>query len=150
MAATGTVHGTHISKQYGTTAADRVDFVTDTLKVMLVTNVTAPDPDAHDYISDLEANEIANGNGYTTGGVALGGKSITLTGASNKVVFDATDPSWTFTASKTFRYAILYKVAGGASSADVILCSIDFGADQTTSTVFTIQLDTDGIMKAVY
>jgi hypothetical protein len=145
--ATGTVHGTHIQKQYGTTAADRVDFVTDTLKVMLVQSAGAVDVDAHDYISDVNANE-ASATGYTAGGATLGTKSVTLTGASNKVVLDCADPSWTLTTTIAFRYAVVYKDTGSAATS-VILCSIDFGA-QSLSGVLTIQVDADGIMKGTY
>ena len=146
--ATGTVHGTHIQKQYGTTAADRVDIATDTLKIMLVTSSATVDVDATDYINDVNANE-ASATGYTAGGATLGTKSVTLTGASNKVVIDAADPSWTLTTSISFRYAIIYKDTGVASTS-VILCSIDFGSTQTVSGVLTIQLDADGFMKGTY
>lgn len=147
--ATGTVHGTHIAKQYGTTSADRVDIATDTIKCMLVTSAATVDVDATDYINDVNSNE-ASGTGYTAGGATLGTKSVTLTGASNKVVIDAADPSWTISAGTiAFRYAVFYKDTGSAATS-VILCSIDFGSTQTVSGVVTIQLDTDGFMKGTY
>lgn len=146
--ATGTVHGTHIAKQYGTTAADRVDIATDTLKVMLVTAAAAVDVDTDDYISDVTAQE-ASATGYTAGGATLGSKTVTLTGGSNKVVIDAADPTWTLTTDITFRYAVIYKDTGNTATS-VILCSIDFGSDQVVNGVLTIQLDADGFMKGTY
>lgn len=57
-------------------------------------------------------NEHANANGYTTGGVAVSGLTITRSGATT--TFDATDlaPAWTAAGGNIVaRFAVLYKNA---------------------------------------
>jgi len=134
--------------QWGATAADRVDWVNDTIKIALITNAVAPNQDTHDYWNDLSANEIAAGSGYTAGGATLASKTLTYDAATNEVRLDCADPSWPFTASKTFRYAVVYKDTGSAATSS-ILGTGDFGADETTSNTFTITVDATGLLKAV-
>lgn len=56
--------------------------------------------------ADLTA-EVANGDGYTTGGEALG--SVTWNQATATWTFDAADTAWTLTGSgKTFKYIVLF------------------------------------------
>lgn len=130
------------------TAARRFDWVNDTIKVTLHTSTYVPDQDAHNFADDL-TNEVANGNGYTTGGVSLGSKALTYDGASNTVRMDAADAAWTFTASKTARIAVIWKDTGTAATSPLI-GYVDFVTDQTTSGNFTIQWDaTDGVLRMV-
>jgi len=76
----------------------------DTFKIML-TN-TAPVATNTQY-SDISATELANGNGYTTGGTAVGSTSVSNTSGTdtfigNQVVFTATG------SMGPFRYVVLY------------------------------------------
>ncbi len=146
MAVSALMYGKAIEGQYSATAARRVDWVGDTIKVMLCTASYTPDQDAHDFKDDI-TNEIT-GTGYTAGGATLGSKTLTYTGASNKLVLDAADTAWT-TASFTARYAVIYKDTGSAATSPV-LGYVDFGADQTvTAATFTITWDADGVLKGV-
>jgi hypothetical protein len=134
--------------QFSQTAARRVSWLDDTIKVTLHTSTYTPNQDTHDFADDL-TNEVANGNGYTTGGVTLGTKTLTYDSASNTVRLDAADASWTFTASKTMRYAVIWKDTGSAATSP-LLGYVDFGADETSSGTFTLQWDaTDGVLRAV-
>ena len=55
-------------------------------------------------------NEVANANGYTTGGIAV---TFTLAGTTTVTVDIASDPVWTAAGgSITARFAVLYEVAG--------------------------------------
>jgi hypothetical protein len=77
---------------------------TDTLKVML-TN-TAPVATNTQY-SDISGNELANGNGYTTGGSTIASTSATNTTGTESIAGTAV----TFTATAAmgpFRYAVIY------------------------------------------
>lgn len=66
-------------------------------------------------------NEVANGSGYLTGGVAIAGQS--LANASGTITFDANDVSWTASGgSLTFRYAVIYKNATVNSIIKPLLC----------------------------
>lgn len=55
-------------------------------------------------------NEHANGNGYTTGGIAV---TLTLAGTTTVTVDIATDPTWTASGGAiTARFAVIYEVGG--------------------------------------
>lgn len=55
-------------------------------------------------------NEVANGFGYTTGGIAL---ALTLSGTTTVTVAMTTAPVWTAAGgSITARYAVIYEVGG--------------------------------------
>lgn len=55
-------------------------------------------------------NEHANGNGYTTGGIAI---TLTLAGTTTVTVDISTDPVWTASGgSITARFAVIYEVGG--------------------------------------
>lgn len=80
----------------------------------------------------ITSNEVANGNGYTTGGNALASKAVTENSTSG--VFDADDPQWT-SATFTARGALIYnKTLGDASSnARGAIAILDFGGDFSVS-----------------
>jgi hypothetical protein len=123
-----------------------IDFDTDTIKASLHTSTYTPNQDTDDFFNDC-TNELASGNGYTTGGATLASKTRTYDATSNEERLDAADVTWNFTASKTFRYLVIYKVRGGASTADEVIGYGDFGSDQTVSTDFTVTWHADGILK---
>lgn len=121
-----------------------IDLDTDTIKVMLVTSTYTPDIDAHTKRSDI-TNEVS-GTGYTAGGAALANKAVTADNTNNVGKFDADDTSWS-TATITARGAVLYKSRGGASSADELICYVDFGSDITsTASTFLITWHVNGII----
>ena len=112
-----------------------LDFDGDTIKVVLVTDSYTPDADDTQY-SDVSANEVANGNGYTTGGytVAL---TVTDDDANDRVVIDSADPTWTASSGSIgpFRYAIWYD---DTHASDLLLYLFDFGSNQTANDGATI------------
>jgi len=80
----------------------------------------------------VTSGEVANGNGYTTAGVALASKTVEENSTSG--VFDAADPEWT-SATFTARGALIYnKTLGDASSnARGAIAVLDFGGDFTVA-----------------
>lgn len=112
---------------------------------MLVTSTYTPDQDAHTKRSDV-TNEVS-GTGYSAGGAALAGKAVTVDNTDNEGVFDANDLTWS-TSTITARGAVLYKARGGVSSADELICYIDFGSDKSsTAGNFTLQWAAEGILN---
>jgi hypothetical protein len=73
-------------------------------------------------------NEHANGNGYTTGGIAV---DLTLSGTTTVTVDIATDPVWTASSgSIVARFAVIYEVGG-----DVLCyCLLDSAPANVTAT----------------
>lgn len=111
-------------------AKGAIDFDTDTFKTLLVTSSYTPNKDTHDKRDDV-TNEVANGNGYTTGG-ATSACTVTKDTANDKVTLSFAAVSWS-TATITARGAVIYKSRGGASSADELVAYIDFGGDVSSS-----------------
>jgi hypothetical protein len=122
-----------------------VDLDTDTLKLSLHTSTYTPNQDTHDYFNDC-TNELSTADGYNAGGVTLGSPALSVDAATNQCRLDFADLSWTLTASKTWRWAVLRKARGGASSADELVAYLDPGADVTASGVYTIQFDALGLL----
>lgn len=121
-----------------------IDWDTDTIKVMLCTSTYTPDQDSHIYKSSV-TNEVANGNGYTTGGATLANKTITYTGATNVIKLDADDVTWT-TSTITARYAVVYDDAPATDATKPLLGYVDFGQDFSSSNGnFTITWDSAGL-----
>lgn len=143
--ATGKWFGLSLTGQYGATAGNRVDWVTDTIKVALTTNTFTPNQDTHDFFNDV-TNEVV-GTGYTAGGITLTGKSVSYDTASNETrLISSLNPSWT-ASSFTARWAIIYKDTGTASTSP-LLGYVDFGGDETVSSgTFTITWDATGVLK---
>jgi hypothetical protein len=146
MAVTSKWYGKALEGQYGTTSARRVDWATDTINVALCTSSFSPDQDTQDFYDDI-TNEVANGNGYATGGETLGTKSVDYDASTNVMSLRAAASSWS-NATFTCRYAVVYKDTGNGSTSP-LLGYVDFGGDeQVTSGTFTITWDaTDGVLK---
>ena len=143
MAVSAFFYGLALRDQWGTTAGDRVDWATDTIKCSLHTSTYVPNQDTDDYWNDA-TNEVSSTN-YTAGGVTLGSKTLTYTAGTNVVAFDAADAAWT-TVSFTARIAVVYKSTGTASTSH-LLSYVDFGADQTVSSGnFTVVWAAGGIV----
>lgn len=122
-----------------------VNYLTGTVKISLHTNTYAVNRDSDDFFNDA-TNEVAAGNGYNAGGETFGSKTITYDSASDQVRWDAADVPWTFTASKTWRYGVIYIDTAGAATADPLYALLTWDSDQTVSTSYTLQWDPAGIL----
>ena len=71
-----------------------LDWISDTSKVSLHTSAASFDVDADEIFTDV-ANEVASGNGYTTGGYTLASQTVTYNATGNITACDAADPTWT-------------------------------------------------------
>ncbi|AIM40411.1 hypothetical protein PBI_ESTAVE1_21 [Mycobacterium phage Estave1] len=121
------------------------DLDSDTFKVALVTSSSNIGASSTTWAG--VTGEVANGNGYTTGGVSV---TLTLTGTTSVAVSFATNPVWTASGSGiTARWAVLYEVSGNvlayvlldATPADVSVASgntLTIDSDGTPSPIFTL------------
>lgn len=110
------------------------DLDTDVLKLALYTGSANLYPTTTAYTTSGEV--VASG--YTAGGVTLTGVTISTGTASTTqpaVVFVDFDDA-VFTAALTARGALIYN----SSKADRSIAVIDFGADKTSTTTFTVQM----------
>jgi len=117
---------------------------TDALKVML-TN-TAPVATNSIY-SDISATELANGNGYTTGGNAAA-PTLSNAGGTEKLVC-ANPTTWTASgAVGPFRYVVLYDSTPASNKA--LIGWWDYGSSITMALndTFTVTFDgTNGVLQ---
>jgi hypothetical protein len=116
--------------------------VGDTYKVMLCTAATFDATDT--TLAGITKTEVVNGDGYTTGGEALTGVTVTTT-TFNGATFDASDVVWSASGGPiTASFAILYN---DTAAGDPPLAFINFSAPETASdgTDFLIVWSASGI-----
>ena len=101
---------------------------TDTLKIALYTGNANLNADTTAYSA---TNEVV-ASGYTAGGNTLTG--VTISSADYTAYVNFANTSWT--SALTARCALIYNVTQGNKSIAVI----DFGADKTSTTTFTITM----------
>jgi len=101
----------------------------DVIMIALYTSSASLSAATDGYVT---SGQVANGNGYTTTGVALANKTVAENSTSG--VFDADDPQWT-NATFTARGALIYnKTLGDATSnARGAIAILDFGGDFSVS-----------------
>lgn len=149
MAATTLWYGTSLQKAFTSTSTDQLNWTTDTIKVALVTSSYTPNQDTDNFanLAGFTANELSGG-GYAR--QTLGTKTLTFDAASNTVRFKAADTVFGAAFTGTFRYAVVLKDTGTASTSPLI-AYVNFGSDQSVSAgTFTINWDTtDGIIRIV-
>jgi hypothetical protein len=107
---------------------------THTFRMLLATSSYTPNKD-HDRRDDV-TNEVANGNGYTTKGETVT-MTITTDNANDRTSISFSAPSWS-NATITARWGLVYRDRGGASSADELMATLDFGGNiSSTSGTFS-------------
>ncbi len=112
------------------------DLNTNTLKVML-TN-TVPVNTNHVY-ADVSGTELANGNGYLTGGTAVGTTAYSQTAGTAKLT--GADVVFTATGSMgPFRYVILYNFTAASKN---LISYYDYAQSVTLGNGDTFTVDFD-------
>lgn len=108
-----------------------------TVKCALYTDAAPPTQEmANKTALDAACTEVANGNGYTTGGATLANKAVTE--ASRVTKFDADDVQWT-SSTIIARYAVLYE-------GENLLVWVDFGENKASEAgTFKITWNAGGI-----
>jgi hypothetical protein len=104
------------------------NLATDTLKIALYTG----NVDLNEATTVYSATNEVVASGYTAGGNTLTGVAISSSGYTAYVNWANT--SWT--SALTARCALIYNVTRGNKSIAVL----DFGADKTSTTTFTITM----------
>lgn len=113
---------------------------TDTLKMALYTGNADLNLDTTVYTT---ANEISDiGTGYTAGGKVITGVTVSTSGTTAYISFN--NVVWN-PAAFTTRCALIYN----ASKSNRSIAVLDFGADKTTTTLFTVQLPPNTVADAL-
>lgn len=141
MAVTAKLYGLGVKAAYN----KEIDWNSDVIKVALTTATYTPDQDAHDYFNDV-TNEVT-GTGYTAGGATLTTATATYTGATNKLMLDADDATWT-SSTITARTAVVYDATPGTAATNPLICYQQSDADiSTTAGTFSIVWNAAGICE---
>ena len=120
------------------------NFGSDTFKIALYTGAASIGPDTTAYTTD---NEVV-ASGYTAGGEILTvSQTPTVGNQTGVATVYLSFSNVTWTSALTARGALIYKVGGS----DPTVCVLDFGADKTSVTTFTVQFpaatDTAAIIR---
>jgi len=104
---------------------------TQVFKIALYTNEATLNADTAGYTSTGEVSA----SGYTAGGQVLVVSQIPTTGPSGTTAYWSFDNA-VWTTAVTARGALIYLADGATNPA---ICVLDFGADKTSTTTFTVQ-----------
>lgn len=113
------------------------NLLTDSIKIALYTASATLNADTTIYSSSSEVVAA----GYTAGGIVLTG--VTINSANNSAYISFNNPSWA--AALTARGALIYNASKGNKSVAIL----DFGADKTSTTLFTVQVPANTVSSAV-
>lgn len=121
-----------------------IDLDTHTFKIVLTNS--APTAGTNTVLADI--TQIANGNGYTTGGNTLGTVTWAETGAGTGIwQFTSADSVWTASGGSIgpFRYVVMYDDTP-TSPADPLVGYLDYGSNVTITTgnTFTVDVGANG------
>jgi len=119
------------------------DLAAGSFKIALYTGAASIGPETTAYTTDGEV--VASG--YTAGGEALTISQVPTIGSqSGNAVAYLSFSNVTWTSALTARGALIYD-----SSTNASVCVLDFGADKTSTTTFTVQFpaatDTAAIIR---
>jgi hypothetical protein len=120
------------------------DLAAGSFKIALYTGAASIGPDTTTYTS---LGEVV-ASGYTAGGGALTISQVpTIGNQTGNATAYLSFSNVTWTSALTARGALIYQVGGGNPS----VCVLDFGADKTSTTTFTVQFpaatDTAAIIR---
>jgi len=118
------------------------DFSTDVFKIRAMASGFVFNKDTHTVWADVSASELANGNGYVTGGNTLSGVAVTKDDTLDRGRAVWANTSWTAAGGTIGPSpgAIIIDDTVAAPVVDPIVGYIDFGGEKTQSDggVFTI------------
>lgn len=123
-----------------------IDLDTDTFKAELY-NSTHTFTAANTNRSQVSTNALATNFGYTNPGQNLA--TVTWVSAVAVQTFDAADTTWTAAGGSIgpARHCLIYSDTATVPFADLLMCDIDFGVDETAGdgTDFKVTYHTSGI-----
>ncbi|WP_134148851.1 hypothetical protein [Mycobacteroides salmoniphilum] len=119
------------------------DIDSDTWRVGLVTSSSNVGSSTTTWAG--VTNEVAQANGYTTGGIAV---TLALSGTTSVTASFSSNPTWTASGgSIVARWAVLYELGGN------VLCYVlldNTPADVTTTNGNSLTIDADGSPAPVF
>jgi len=119
---------------------------TDAIKMGLLTSDYTPDTETDVTWTTIDAAEVTNANGYTTGGSAC---AATWAAATGTLTFDTANATWTATDDGiTARYAVLWNTASGGTNDLIAYCLLDTTPADVTAAAgvdFKVNINASGV-----
>ena len=122
-----------------------INLLNPAITMALVSKDYTPDLDLHTIWADVSANEVATGDGYTTGGVALTTLALARTGPLT--TWDADDITWA-NLTKTFKYGVIYLNDTVGAVVKPLIAVVDFDNSSGTAEVTSGGIDFQFIVAA--
>jgi len=128
-------------------ATGEIDFSSDSFKIILMDSAFAFDKDAHATLSDVTANQLSTGNGYTQDSKELSGVSISEDDTNDRAGITWNSVVWTASGGTIgpSGSAIIYD---DSTSDDTVVGCIDYGEDVSATTGNDFEIDAPGINLA--
>lgn len=122
------------------------NLATDAFKILLFTGSTNASDLTRVNVSEL-TGEVANGNGYVTGGQALANVVWIVGATADEFRFDADDSQWVATGAgiANIRYGVIVKSSNG-----LLLCVAELATAPVTATPgnpFVVATNVGGIFE---
>ena len=115
-----------------------INLLSPAISMALVSKDYTPNLDLHTVWADVSVNEVAAGDGYTTGGQPFANLSLARTGPLT--TWDADDLTWA-ALTKTFKYGVIYLNATVNSVVQPLIAVVDFDDSSTLAEVTSGGID---------
>ena len=122
----------------------QIDESSDTYKIILMNTTFAFNKDIHDKLSDVTADQIATGNGYTQNSKTLTGVSLAENDTTDKATTIWGDVTWTAAGGSIGPAGAAIVYNDTVTEKPIAMC-IDFGVDHTTTDGVSFQIKVSGI-----
>lgn len=126
--------------------ADFVDYLNDTIKLLVLSPTGASAFDVtHEFVSDVDANEVTNSSGSGYERKTLSNKTILLDDVNNRVEYDADNPSYTaISTNENLAAAVIFKDTGDDTTSP-LLAFIEFADLVTNGSDVELKVNVDGL-----
>ena len=114
-------------------ASKAIDFANDSFKIILMASGFVFDKDTHHGYADVSASELADGDGYTTGGATLANVAVTEDDTDDRCEITWDNAAWTASGGSVGPTpgAIIFDDTVTTPQADPVVGYINFGGEQT-------------------
>lgn len=125
-------------------ATKKIDFASDSFKIILMDAAFAFDPDTHATLADVAGNQIATGNGYTQNSKELAGVSVSEDDTNDRAAVSWNSAVWTADGGSIgpSGAAIIYD---DDTADDTVVGCIDYGEDITATAGNDFEIASPGV-----
>lgn len=119
-------------------ASKKIDFASDTFKIILMNDTFTFNKDTHSTLSGVTDYQLTTGSGYTQNEKALEGVSVTEDDTNDRAYVTWDDVTWTSTGSIGPIGALI--IYDDDTDDDTVVGCTDFGSDYTVTSGNSIQI----------